>query len=254
MPFSKARYSAAVSAIRGVAIRSTAGSFARFMNMTVRSMAPVRWKSEMKEVGFLKSNTDGCGYNGKVLSCIPAPLPDGRSVRPDLHGADRIRRKSEASVHEPACSVRRWRIHRSDELGRVVTGCRVHGQAVDISHFVRMISGPPSMGRPIPSKTRPSISGDTASSMPWPRKRTLLFQRLMPAEFSNSCTSTLLPLTSRTRQWRMSPLGSSISPSSSYPTPSTLHQHQRAGNFGYGLIFFSSLFLLLPDQLMKGIL
>ena len=48
MSFSKARYSAAVRAIRGVAIRSTAGSLARFEKTTVRSMAPVRRKSEMK--------------------------------------------------------------------------------------------------------------------------------------------------------------------------------------------------------------
>ena len=45
MPRSKARYSAAVSAIRGVAMRSTAGSLARFVNSTVRSIAPVLRKS-----------------------------------------------------------------------------------------------------------------------------------------------------------------------------------------------------------------
>ena len=46
--FSKARYSAAVRAIRGVAMRSTAGSLARLENMTVRSMAPVRLNSLTK--------------------------------------------------------------------------------------------------------------------------------------------------------------------------------------------------------------
>ena len=46
---SKARYSAAVRAIRGVAIRSTAGSFARFINITVLSIAPVRLKSDAKK-------------------------------------------------------------------------------------------------------------------------------------------------------------------------------------------------------------
>ena len=44
MSFSKAKYSAAVSAILGVAIRSTAGSFARFINITVLSIAPVSLK------------------------------------------------------------------------------------------------------------------------------------------------------------------------------------------------------------------
>ena len=38
------RYSAAVKAILGVAIRSMAGSFARFENITVLSSAPVLLK------------------------------------------------------------------------------------------------------------------------------------------------------------------------------------------------------------------
>ena len=42
---SNARYSAAVSAIRGVAIRSTAGLSARLIKSTVLSMAPVRLNS-----------------------------------------------------------------------------------------------------------------------------------------------------------------------------------------------------------------
>ena len=49
MFFSKARYSAAVSAIRGVDILSIAGSEARFINRTVLSIAPVRLKSEIKK-------------------------------------------------------------------------------------------------------------------------------------------------------------------------------------------------------------
>jgi len=49
MSFSNARYSAAVSAILGVAMRSIAGSFARFMNNTARSIAPVLRKSLMKK-------------------------------------------------------------------------------------------------------------------------------------------------------------------------------------------------------------
>ncbi len=48
IPSSNAKYSAHVSAIRGVAIRSIAGSFARFINRTVLSIAPVFLKSLMK--------------------------------------------------------------------------------------------------------------------------------------------------------------------------------------------------------------
>ncbi len=48
MSHSKARYSAQVRARRGVAMRSTAGSSARLVKSTVRSMAPVFLKSSMK--------------------------------------------------------------------------------------------------------------------------------------------------------------------------------------------------------------
>ena len=77
------------------------------------------------------------------------------------------------------------------------------------------------MGRPSPSKTRPSISSDTPSSILRPRKRTLLLDKLIPVELSKSCTSTSLPSTSSTLQRLVSPSASSISPSSSYVTPST---------------------------------
>ena len=49
MSHSNARYSAAVSAIRGVEIRSIAASDAKLIKSTVRSIAPVFLKSEMKK-------------------------------------------------------------------------------------------------------------------------------------------------------------------------------------------------------------
>ena len=48
MSFSNAKYSAAVKAMRGVAIRSIAGSFAKLMKTTERSIAPVFLKSFIK--------------------------------------------------------------------------------------------------------------------------------------------------------------------------------------------------------------
>ena len=96
-------------------------------------------------------------------------------------------------------------------MGRPLISMRASGR----------ISGPSSIGRPRPSKTRPSISSDTPSSMLRPRKRTLLLDRLIPVELSKSCTSTSLPFTSSTLHRLVSPLASSISPSSSYVTPST---------------------------------
>ena len=49
IPLSNARYSAAVSAILGVAILSIAGSFARFENITVLSIAPVSLNERIKK-------------------------------------------------------------------------------------------------------------------------------------------------------------------------------------------------------------
>ena len=49
-----ARYSAAVKAILGVAIRSTAGSLARLINRTVLSMAPVSLKLSIKKLDSSK--------------------------------------------------------------------------------------------------------------------------------------------------------------------------------------------------------
>ena len=61
------------------------------------------------------------------------------------------------------------------------------------------ISGPPSMGSPMPLNTRPSMSpltrpaaGDGPGSGPW------IWARLMPAADSNSWTTALSPLTSST--------------------------------------------------------
>ena len=83
------------------------------------------------------------------------------------------------------------------------------------------ISGSPSIGLPMPSKTLPSISSETPSSMLRPRNLTLLESRLMPAEFSNSWTIAFVPSTSSTLHLLFSPFDSSISPSSLYVTPST---------------------------------
>lgn len=87
--------------------------------------------------------------------------------------------------------------------------------------FSGKISGPPSIGLPRPSKTRLSISALTPSCMLLPKKRTLLLERLIPAEFSNNCTNALPPSISSTLQRRFSPFASSISPRSLYRTSST---------------------------------
>ena len=87
--------------------------------------------------------------------------------------------------------------------------------------FSGMSAGPPSIGLPRPSNTRESISDETGSSIERPRNLTFESARLIPAAESKSCTRALVPSTSSTLQRRVSPFGSSISPSSSYLTPST---------------------------------
>jgi flavoprotein len=71
--FSKARYSAAVSAIFGVAIRSIAGSFARLINKTVLSSAPVSRKLSTKK--FDSSNVIPIAANTTAkFSSVPSTL------------------------------------------------------------------------------------------------------------------------------------------------------------------------------------
>ena len=52
--------------------------------------------------------------------------------------------------------------------------------------FWAMSGSPSSLGRPMPSKTLPSISGATASSMLWPKKRAFESLILRPCEPSKS--------------------------------------------------------------------
>ena len=77
MPFSKARYSAAVRAMRGVAMRSTAGSLARLVKSTVRSMAPVRRNSCTKK----SDSSKVMPMAAKTTAKLPASSPSTRACR-----------------------------------------------------------------------------------------------------------------------------------------------------------------------------
>ena len=74
--------------------------------------------------------------------------------------------------------------------------------------------GSPSLGRPSPSKTRPSISSEHGISREWPRKRALvcaLESAFVPPKI---CTSAASVVTSSTCPRRRSPLGAVTSTSS----------------------------------------
>ena len=60
--------------MRGVAIRSMAGSFARFMNSTARSIAPVRRKSLMKKSASSNVIPIAPNTTAKLLESPPSTL------------------------------------------------------------------------------------------------------------------------------------------------------------------------------------
>src|SRR5437660_5930523 len=84
-----------------------------------------------------------------------------------------------------------------------------------------MILGPPSVGRPLPSKILPSMSWETGSLTVSPVKRMLVDAISSPLVPSKTWTTATPPPTSRTWPLRSSPLGVLIFASSPYPTPRT---------------------------------
>src|SRR5436309_15678008 len=84
-----------------------------------------------------------------------------------------------------------------------------------------MILGPPSVGRPLPSKILPSISCETGSLTAAPVNRTGGAETSSPDVPSKIWTTATPPPTSRTCPLRSSPLGVLILASSPYPTPRT---------------------------------
>src|SRR5712691_4378413 len=84
-----------------------------------------------------------------------------------------------------------------------------------------MILGPPSVGRPLPSNIRPSMSCETGSLTVSPVKRTVVAETSSPDVPSKIWTTATPPPTSRTCPLRSSPLGVLILASSPYPTPLT---------------------------------
>jgi len=94
------------------------------------------------------------------------------------------------------------------------------GDPVMGSLVSEMISGPPSSGLPRPSKNLPTISLDTARRMISPVKRTLVSEVSIPLVPSNTWTTAISLLDSRTCPRRFSPSGVLILTTSPKATPS----------------------------------
>ena len=202
--------------MRGVAIRSTAGSLARLVNSTVRSMAPVRRNSWTKN----SDSSKVMPMAAKTTANLDSPVQH-LGLPGDLGGQGRMGQAGAGedgqllSPHQGVQPVDGGDA-RLDKLVGVVPGGGVHGQAVDVPVLVGQDGGAAVDGLAHavehPAQLCPS---DTPSWRGWPRKRILDSARLMPAEFSNSCTTAASPFTSSTWQRRTVPSVSSISPSSS---------------------------------------
>src|SRR5437879_3410289 len=100
-----------------------------------------------------------------------------------------------------------------------------------------MILGPPSVGRPLPSKIRPSMSCETGSLTVSPVKRTVVAETSSPDVPSKIWTTATPPPTSSTCPLRSSPLGVLILASSPYPTPLTCSTKMRGPDISRTVLY-----------------
>ena len=195
-------------------------------------MAPDAAEFLNEELRFLKRNTDGGEDDSEVRRVVAQNL---RLTR-DLRGKLRVGKTGAGEDRQLLAADKRVQaVDRGnaglDKFVRVIACGGVHRKTVDVLHLGGQNLRAAVLRWPMPSKTRPSISSDTASSSGWPRKRILLSFRLMPAEFSNSCTTAVSPLHSRTLQCRTSAvrqlqLGQLVAGNA----PRRFDDHQRPGD------------------------
>src|SRR6056297_1908435 len=254
-PLSNARYSAVVSARRGVTVRSTAGSSARFMKTTERSSAPVRSKSSMNS--FASSAVIPMApkttANSVPSSSSPASSSSGtvawRAIwsesslcgRPDPEKMGSFWPRT--SVFMPSMAETPVWMN-SSGYSRAVGLIAAPTMS---SRRSGTISGPPSMGWPDPSRTRPSRSSVTGIFMVSPRKRTE-DSRSMPSVPSNTWMETRPSLDSSTWPRSVSPSGVSISTISSYPMGSSTSANT-SGPLISVMVWYSFMLVLLPELL-----
>src|SRR3989442_5128943 len=100
-----------------------------------------------------------------------------------------------------------------------------------------MILGPPSVGRPLPSKILPSMSCETGSLTVSPVKRTVVAETSSPDVPSKIWTTATPPPTSSTCPLRSSPLGVLILASSPYPTPLTCSTKMRGPDISRTVLY-----------------
>ena len=136
MPQVNARYSAHVSAIRGVEIRSTAGSFARLVNSTVLSIAPVLLKSSTKILRFLERYAYR-GEHDRKLAVGSAHLGLPCYLRGELGMGQTAHGKHGKLLSSYECVEPVYRGNsRLDKFVGVVACGGIYRLAVDIENFI----------------------------------------------------------------------------------------------------------------------
>ena len=192
MPFSNARYSAAVSATFGVIKRSTTGSFARFRYMTTWSATPLSSKVLRKNSATsyftpIAANTianfSSLSPPREACFTICAASWSCGSPFPEKIGSfcPRIR-VVKPSIAEIPVWIKFLGYSR-------LTG--FNGRPL-IFNFISGITGPrSSIGFPIPLKVRPRMSGDNSTSIGCPVNFVWVFKRDMFSVPSNTWMTAL---------------------------------------------------------------
>src|SRR5574341_465574 len=226
----KARYSATVSAARGVSRRSIVGSSARLMNSTVRSIAPpIRNWSRKNDVSRcvipMAAKTTANESLPPLAPCSSAWRPPttraceaicaasslAGSPAPEKIGSfcPRVSVFSPSMAETPVWMNSLGWVRTEGLMGRPLMSSEVSG----------MMGGPPSMGWPEPLSARPSIESDTSSRATSPVKRTRVRARSRPLVPANTCTTPRFLSTSSTCPRCTSPSGPVISTISPKATP-----------------------------------
>mmetsp|Transcript_12140 Transcript_12140/g.39921 ORF Transcript_12140/g.39921 Transcript_12140/m.39921 type:complete len:267 (+) Transcript_12140:696-1496(+) len=219
LPHSYARYSAVVSAMRGVMMRSMVGSLARLRKSVTRSIDPFSSKSRLKKLAVSiftpiaantmanSSESSSSASPSKSTLLAPSAEVDGFFTSPacrQICAAISLCGRPAALKSGIFCPRAIEFITSMEEMPVWIMSCgyvRSEGlmEAPEISrYFSASTGGPPSIGFPDPLKTRPSISCATGVIITSPVNSNDVSLLSIPAVPSNTCTTARDPSTSST--------------------------------------------------------
>ena len=204
---------------------------------TVDGAGPTEVGNE--EVCFLISNTDGCEYNGEVTVCIQHLCLTGDLCSQLCVGQTGSGENRKLLSTNQRVQPVNGRYTGLNKLGRIVTGCRVHRQAVHVSHFVRddLRTAVDGVSHTIEDTSQHIRGYGQLNAVAQETHLALcqidaggvlkqLYEHVVAVDLQNTAVADVAVGELDLTQLVVSDAFYSF------------HQHQRAGNFGYGLIFF----------------